>query len=321
MFKNLHEMISKLQDEKACREYLIKERWNGVISCPYCNCEKVYVVENGKRFKCSNKACLLKFSVTVGTIFENSKIPLNKWFHAVYVSTAHKKGISSYQLARDLGLSQKTTWFMLHRIREVLRMKSPVMLGAKNIVEADETWVGGSLSNKSNKVRKEAGKKRGRSPLKDKTGVVAIVERGSTMIMKVIEKQPHEVETFVREHLDFASRIVTDTASYYHNINNEHYHYTVNHSIKEFARGDFHTNTVEGAFGLFKRMIIGIYHQIPPKHLSRYCDEFTYRYNTRTIKDADRFTLALGKIEGRLTYNKLVKNGKEDKGKAKAQSK
>ncbi len=314
------ELIKSMPDEKTCAKYLADTRWdNGKAVCPYCGYSKCYVIEGGKRYKCASNKCYKRFHVTVGTIFEASNIPLTKWFTGMYLMSVHKKGISSYQLAKDIGITQKSAWFMLHRIREAFKEKAVITLGAKDIVEADETWVGGSLSNKSNKVRKEAGTRRGKYQYKDKTGVVAIVERGSTMIMKVIEKQPHEVETFVREHLDFASRIVTDTASYYHNINNEHYHYTVNHSIKEFARGDFHTNTVEGAFGLFKRMIIGIYHQITPKHLSRYCDEFTYRYNTRTIKDADRFTLALGKIEGRLTYNKLVKNGKEDKIKAKAQ--
>ena len=108
MFNNLHELITTMPDEKSCRDYLIKERWNGVVTCPYCGFEKCYVIENGKRFKCASKACYKKFSVTVGTIFEASNIPLNEWFMALYLCTAHKKGVSSYQLAKDIGVAQKT---------------------------------------------------------------------------------------------------------------------------------------------------------------------------------------------------------------------
>ena len=121
MFNNLRELIATIPDEKACREYLIKERWNGVIVCPYCSCEKCYVIENGKRFKCGSKACYKKFSVTVGTVFEASNIPLTKWLMALYLCTAHKKGISSYQLGKDVGVAQKSAWFMLHRLREIMK--------------------------------------------------------------------------------------------------------------------------------------------------------------------------------------------------------
>ena len=137
MFANLRELILSLPDEATCRKYLIEQRWNGKPICPKCGCDRSYVIENGKKLKCANKECYKKYSCTVGTIFEASNIPLVKWFTAIYLITAHKKGISSYQLGRDIGVSQKTGWFMLHRIRELMRVKAPAMLD--NIVEVDET--------------------------------------------------------------------------------------------------------------------------------------------------------------------------------------
>jgi len=151
MFNNLHELIASIPDEKSCRDYLIKERWNGVITCPYCGFEKCYVIENGKRFKCASKACYKKFSVTVGTIFEASNIPLNKWFMAGYLALSHKKGISSYQLAKDIGVAQKTAWFMLHRLRQLMKPSEEIKLSGT--VEVDEVYIGGRMKNKHKKVR------------------------------------------------------------------------------------------------------------------------------------------------------------------------
>src|ERR1700688_416247 len=129
MFNNLRELITSMPDEKACRDYLIKERWNGIPVCPYCGYDKCYVIEGGKRFKCGSKACYKKFSVTVGTLMEASNIPLNKWLMAIYLCTAHKKGISSHQLGRDLGIAQKSAWFMLHRIRGMAKARTEQLTG------------------------------------------------------------------------------------------------------------------------------------------------------------------------------------------------
>src|SRR5215208_1546652 len=151
MFKNLRELIATMPDEKTCREYLAKQRWNGKPICPYCFSDRVYSIEGGRRFKCGHNACYKKFSVTVGTIFEASNIPLTKWFMAIYLCTAHKKGISSYQLGRDLGIAQKNAWFMLHRIREIMRPKEETKLN--NTVEVDEVYMGGKVSNMSKQKR------------------------------------------------------------------------------------------------------------------------------------------------------------------------
>lgn len=311
MFNNLHELITEMPDDKRCREYLAAIRWEGKTVCPYCQHDKCYNIEGGKRYKCASKTCYKKFSVTVGTIFEASNIPLNKWFMAVYLCTAHKKGISSYQLGRDIGVSQKTGWFMLHRIREMMKEKEVIVLGKKDIVEIDETWVGGKIGNKSNKVRNSMSNSEKKDYHNTKTGVVAMVERKANITMRVFDNKPHEVEKIVRQHLDFASKVVTDTSSYYRNLDNEHHHYEINHGLKEFKRGEFHTNTVEGAFSLLKRGIIGIYHQISPKHLQRYCDEFCFRYNSRKIKDSNRFIVSLHRVGGRLTYKKLIDKKEE----------
>src|ERR1700730_12438494 len=135
MVKNLKDLFAKFKDEDMCRQFLVKQRWNGKPICPYCGHDKSYNIENGKRFKCANQTCYKKFSVTVGTVFEASNIPLSTWFPAMYIIASHKKGISSVQLAKDLGVTQKTAWFMLHRIRESLKENYPEMLAG--IVEAD----------------------------------------------------------------------------------------------------------------------------------------------------------------------------------------
>jgi len=139
MVKNLKDLMKKFGDEAKCREFLIQQRWNGQPECPYCGHKKAYNIENGKRFKCANSACYKKYSVTVGTVFEASNIPLTTWFPAMYIIAAHKKGISSVQLAKDLGVTQKTAWFMLHRIRERLKADNSPLLGS--IVESDETYM------------------------------------------------------------------------------------------------------------------------------------------------------------------------------------
>jgi len=303
MFKNLRELITSMPDENTCRTYLIKERWNGVISCPYCSCERVTVIEGGKRFKCNHKDCRKNFSVTVGTIMEASKIPLCKWLTAIYLVTAHKRGISSYQLGRDLGISQKSSWFMLHRIREMLRMKEAVVLGENKIVEADETFIGGKYANMHNSKRKtllDAGN------LTNKTTVLGMIERDGNLVTKVMVNNAIAIPQTIAETVKSKATLITDSSNLYNRIAHSYNYHAVNHSMQEYVRENVHTNTIEGAFSHLKRMVIGTYYQISSKHTQRYCDEFAYRYNSRKIKDADRFVLSLGRIEGRLTYKALI---------------
>ena len=304
MFKNLRELITTMKDEKDCKEYLVQQRWNGKPVCPYCGCDRVYRIEERDRFKCASNKCYKKFSVTVGTIFEASKIPLTKWFTAIYLSTAHKKGISSYQLGRDIQVSQKTAWFMLHRIREMMRPKNRSKLDF--IVEADETHLGGSLSNKHYSVRKEMAEKEQDWKF-NKVTALGMIQRNGELKMQVVDaKEKKNLQKRVRESLEFGATIITDEANGYKGLNDDHYHFSVNHQRNEFARLHIHTNTIEGAFSHLKRMVYGIYHQISPQHTHRYLDEFTYRFNSRKITDSDRFNLSLQQVEGRLRYETLI---------------
>lgn len=303
-FKNLKDLFTKFANDEVCREYLEMQRWNGQITCPYCNHSgKIYRIENKKRFKCGNSECHKKFSVTVGTIFESSKIDLRTWFGALYLCTAHKKGISSLQLHRDLGVTQKTAWFMLQRIREMLRNDAPEML--RNTVELDETWVGGKERNK-HKDKRTPGTQ-GRNT-KTKSVVVGIVERGGDVIAKHVEQLENGlVDYIIEKNVVAGSSVMTDDARTYSTIKKNYVHQSVNHSAKQYVDGICHTNTIEGFWSLLKRGIVGIYHSVSYKHLDRYCDEFSFRYNSRKVTDAQRFHFSVTKAEGkRLRYCELT---------------
>ncbi|HNP24672.1 MAG TPA: IS1595 family transposase [Panacibacter sp.] len=304
MFKNLHEMITKMPDEETCRKYLADQRWkDGKAICPYCGHDKCYVIEGGKRYKCGSKECYKKFSVTVGTIFEASNIPLQKWFMAFFVVSAHKKGISSYQLGKDIGVTQKSAWFMIHRIRELMRPKEATMLDT--LVEVDETYVGGKMKNKHKSIRNKAHVDNV-SHTQNKTGVMGYLQRDKELKLVIMDTEKTLKEQ-VKENVAPEAVIVTDGLNAYRGLDKDFEgHEIVNHMEDEYVRGLFHTNSVEGSFGLFKRMIYGIYHQTSKKHLHRYCDEFTYRYNSRKLKDADRFNISLSRVEGRLDYKTLT---------------
>jgi transposase-like protein len=299
-FKNLKELMTKLGDEKVCREYMEQMRWGGEPFCPHCNSTKPYKLNDGKRYRCSSRKCRKNFTVTVGTIFENSKIPLSTWLAAVYVLTGHKKGISSHQLARDLGVTQKTAWFLNHRIRLIMGDDSPEPL--ENTVEVDETYVGGKFAN-MNRARRKKWQESGKD---NKTAVMGLLERTGKAKLKVIGSSAFK--EIVKENVDSSATVYTDAHSGYELLKQDFaIHETVNHSQSEYRRGDVYTNSVEGFFSLFKRTIHGTYHQISPKHLHRYCSETTYRFNSRQIKDADRFKEAISNVEGRLKYQELIK--------------
>ncbi len=305
-FKNLKELIREFSDEQKCIDFLVQYRWHGSPVCPYCNSNKWYSIEKGKRFKCGNSQCYKKYSVTVGTIFHGSHIPLSTWFPALYFLSAHKKGISSCQLARDLGICQKTAWFMLHRIRESLRSKDSIFL--KNLVEIDEVYIGGRIKNMSNKKR-AAIKETGNLP--DKTMIIGMIERDGELRLEVSpNSQKDNISAIVYKNVDKKAKLMTDGEGSYISIG-KHYksHESVNHVANEYVRDGFiHTNTIEGVFGLLRRSIIGVYHKLSPKHLARYCDEVQYRYNSRELKDNERFENMLGKIESRLTWKDLTKD-------------
>lgn len=298
-FKNLKELQKAMQDENVCRAYMEEMRWGGSPFCPYCNATKPYKKAGGKRYRCSSPECRKNFSVTVGTIFENSKIPHSTWLAAIYILTAHKKGLSSHQIARDLGITQKTAWFMEHRIRLIMGDPEPQPL--ENIVEVDETYVGGKFAN-MNRGRRKKWQESGKD---NKTAVMGMVQRDGKARLTVIGKK--SFKEMVIDAVDKGALIITDAHAGYELLG-QHFagHQSVNHSVSEYRRGIAYTNSVEGFFSLFKRIIHGTYHQISPKHLHRYCAETSYRFNSRKIKDADRFRVAISNVEGRLKYKNLI---------------
>lgn len=308
MFKNLHELLLSMPTEKDCRDYLIQQRWDGCPVCPYCGFSgKTYVIEGGKRFKCGAKqdVCGKKYSVLVGTIFESSQIPLTKWLNAVYVVTAHKKGISSHQLGRDLGVTQRTAWFMIHRIREMMKNVSDAQLQGE--IEMDETYIGGKHKNKPRSVRLAAKASTGQ---KGKAPVFGMLERGGNLYLQAFNQQLNGeiLKPIIREKAAKDAVLISDSFGGYKDLYLEFkQHEVISHGDNEFVRGRFHTNSIEGFFSQFKRGIYGVYHFCSVKHLQSYANEFAYRYNTRKMKDADRFTLSLQNMERRLTWQGLTK--------------
>ena len=317
MVQNLKQLIEKFSDEQACRDFLVQQRWGGNPICPYCGSDKWYSIENGKRFKCGNNECYKKYSVTVGSIFHASNIPLTKWFPAVYIILAHKKGISSIQLSKDLGITQKTAWFMLHRIRESMKEKDSPLLGGT--VEVDETYMGRKLASDykgyTDQQIEQIMSSKQRSAQKGKGAVMGIAERGGNVRVRVFnEIDGKTAKKHIKDNVTPGSSVYTDRSSLYRTGLDEYNRGSVNHGLvnPEWARGDVHVNTLESFFGMFKRGYYGIYHYMSYKHLQRYCDEFAYRRNTKQLKDGDRFELALTRIEGKLDYLTLV-HGKSKK--------
>ncbi|MDP4216294.1 MAG: IS1595 family transposase [Bacteroidota bacterium] len=299
MVKDIKDLMKKFSDEAACREYLVQQRWNGEPICPYCGHRKSYRIEGGKRFKCANQTCYKKYSVTVGTIFEASNIPLTTWFPAVYIATAHKKGISSVQLGKDLGVTQKTAWFMLHRIREGLKENNPLLLEKE--VQVDEAYIGGREQFKHKDKRKDTSGKG------EKVPVVGMIETGGQVVTQVMPWVTRKnVTALFDTHMHRQAVLVTDSNPVYYKPGRRYDHKIINHAEGQFKVDQFHTNSIENYWSLLKRGIIGIYHQISPKHLQAYCNEFSFRFNRRKLHDGFRFALAIQQIEGRLTYKHLV---------------
>lgn len=305
-FTNLTQLFDTFKDEETCKKYLEKQRWGDTPACPFCGSLKVYRTTRG--FKCGEKQCYKKFSVTVGTIFENSKVNLRTWFAAMYLIASHKKGISSLQLHRDLGITQKTAWFILHRIREALREKNSPLLN--DVVEIDETFVGGK--NKNRHAHKKVKNSQGRS-VKDKTAVVGLMHRsGKVRSFVVKDTSSATIHGIIEREVQPGSICITDEWVSYRGLK-DYLHVPVNHSEGEYVRGPFHTNSLEGYWSLVKRAIFGIYHSVTEKHMQRYFFEFDYRYNSRKVADNERFKVTLQRIDGRLKYKDLIgkSNGKE----------
>lgn len=299
-FKSLIELLQMLNTEQKCIDHLEKIRWGDFVISPFDPTSRVYKCKDNK-YRCRKTGKY--FNVRTGTFFDNSKISLQKWFCAIWLVTSHKKGISSYQLARDLSITQKTAWFMLQRIRKCFGISDdePKLNG---IVEIDETFVGGK--NKNRHFDKKVKYCQGRS-FKDKTPVLGMVERDGRVIAKVVpDTSQRSITPVVLKSVHLNSTIYTDEWQGYNTINRLYKHSFVDHSRKQYVNGDVYTNTIEGFWSILKRGIIGIYHFVSRKHLQTYVDEFVFRYNTREYTESARFNLLLQKMGKRLTYKQLI---------------
>jgi len=304
-FKTLPQLFDYFKDEQTCMAYWIEVRWEGNITCPRCGHGNPYTTSRG--YRCTNIECQKKFSALVGSIFENTKIPLRTWFAAIYMCTGHKKGVSSLHLSRELGIHAKSAWFLLHRIREAFGDELLEPLGGEGVVvETDETYIGGKVKNMSNAKRKEI-KDKLRGVNDNKTTIMGYIERSNRLHYQVLRKE-ESIHLQVTTIVNPLSVLMTDSATTYTNIGKEFAHHgIVDHSKKEYVRDVYHTNTIEGSFSHLDRMVIGIYHYVSPKHMQAYCNEQAYRYNTRKISNVDRFEDTVRKFGGkRLTYNQLV---------------
>jgi transposase-like protein len=301
------------QDADAAREYLESIRWPNGPVCPHCGSLGKHLTLTGSKnyrpglHKCGD--CYEQFTVTVGTVFERSKIGLHVWLQAVHLMAASKKGVSAKQLERMLGVTYKTAWFMAHRIREAMKsepsrlMGGPGEPGTPRIVEVDETYYG-TATDKNGK-RMEKNRASGH-----KMKIVSLVERnGEKRTFHVPTVTGASLKAVMSAHISPRAYLMTDESSVYRNTGWK-YHEKVNHSANEYVRGIASTNTVEGSFSLLKRGLNGTFHSVSEKHLQRYCDEFDFRWNTRMalgFNDTDRANITLKQIAGkRLTYRRTA---------------
>ncbi len=321
--KTLQQAIIHFSDAENCRRFMIDVRWlDGIVRCPYCNSEKVTYLAKAKVYRCYGDHAKQKFSLKVGTVFEDSAIGLEKWLPAVWLLCNSKNGISSYELHRAIGVTQKSAWFMLHRIREAMQTRSFVKLGGDGSpVEVDETFVGGNPKNmhKSRRLaiqhkRSEVADWKASHRHSEKIPVVGMLDRDSRQVRAraVPNVKRETLQNAILSEIEKGSKVYTDGWIGYDNLAAKEYvHETVTH-VEEYVRGEVHTQGIENFWSLLKRTLKGTYVAVEPFHLDRYVAEQVYRFNNRATKDnplndADRFSLAVSQIAGkRLTYKELT---------------
>ncbi|MGD0736890.1 MAG: IS1595 family transposase [Terracidiphilus sp.] len=312
--KNLMGAIRYFADPDVCVDFVAAMRWPQGVVCPHCASDRVSYLSSRRIWKCMAKSCYKQFSAKTQSVFEDSPIPLDKWMVAVWMVVNCKNGISSYEIARDLSVTQKSAWFMLHRIRLALRGDLEGLFGFGGPVESDETFIGPN-PQKMHKDRKAKVQARDglRGGLVGKTAVQGILDRELRQVRaKVLPNMKREtLQNAILENVTPFAKVYTDEAMQYDGLEKQFIHKVVNHS-QEYVNGQVHTNGIENFWSLLKRGLRGTYIAVEPFHLERYLDEQVFRYNNRATKDnplddRDRFMLAVSQIAGkRLTYAELT---------------
>ena len=290
---NLVELIDRFHSEDSCRARLEELRWPEGVECPRCDSKSVNLLEDRYQYQC--RSCRYQFSVTAGTIFHDTHLPLWKWFLAVYLIVESKKGISANQLKRMIGVTYKTAWYLSHRIRDALNEVDAQLL--RGIVEVDETFVGGEVEGK------------GRGYKGNKTVVVGAMQRNGNICLQVVRGTDREtLHGFIRENTaGDTEAIYTDEWPAYKGIaDKDTKHEAVKHRDKEWARGEVHTNSIENVWSLLKRSIVGSYHQVSAKHLDAYLDELEFRFNNRENPYMFRDAMLKLVVAESLPYEKLI---------------
>lgn len=307
--KTLRDAILFFADYDNCRKAVEAIRWpSGVVTCPTCGSDRVTYLENQRRYKCYAKHPKAQFSLKVGTIFEDSPIGLEKWLPALWLLTGCKNGISSYELARALGVTQKSAWFMLSRLRLALQTDTAGKMSGE--VEIDETYIGGKARNMHIKKRKRLGITQSRSMI-GKVAVMGLLERhgdkGSQVRLGVVKGvKKRDLLPRIEQNIAPGTNVYTDSLPTYGILASDYVHGVIDHA-EQYVDGQIHTNGLENFWSLLKRAIKGTYISVEPFHLFRYLDEQTFRFNNRKGTDAMRFALALkGIINKRLTYSALT---------------
>lgn len=311
--KSLLQATRYFQDVDVCVDFVASMRWPQGVTCPHCEGKRVSYLSSRRIWKCMAKDCHKQFSVKTQSVFEDSPIPLDKWLVAVWLVVNCKNGISSYEIARDLKVTQKSAWFMLHRIRLAMKDGNWSKLGGEDggPVEVDETFIG------PNPIKMHADKRQARYKAQNarpKIPVMGMLDRDSRKVRaQVVPNVKRDtLQNAILEQIEKGSTVYTDSAPAYDSLAaREYIHETVNH-VEEYVRGQVHTQSIENFWSLLKRGLRGTYVAVEPFHLDRYIDEQVFRYNNRATRenpltDADRFVLAVSQIAGkRLTYSQLT---------------
>ncbi|MFA5374598.1 MAG: IS1595 family transposase [Dehalococcoidia bacterium] len=303
----LIEAIKYFSNIDVCIDFVVKLRWPDGVACPTCGSTDIRYIKTRHIWECKAQHPKRQFSVKVGTIFEDSAIGLDKWLAAIWMIANAKNGISSYEIARGIGVTQKTAWFMMHRIRLAMGTDSGKLSGT---VEADETYIGGKAKNMHKDKKDKVIHRRGGA---GKVAVMGLLERHgigdkpSKVQAKIItDNSRRTIPPAVRESVTSGSNLITDALYSYNDLDNEYIHEVIDHA-ESYVNGHVHTNGIENFWSLLKRAIRGTYVNIEPYHLTRYLDEETFRFNTRKTDDAGRFQSVVNGITGkRLTYNQLI---------------